>query len=96
MGELVKFDFEGREYRVSCDLFSKHDHKNIPLYHYDDRFNLNNIVAVVQSDDGFPYPNKYANIVLDDEEWIVIRRYATIIIVKNGYYLNIVVDKNGS
>ena len=78
------------EYRVSCSIFKDHDHKNKPLYLYNDKIKEDDIVATVEGNDSPPYPSPYSSEV--KESWGVFRKNVIISFVKKNNGLLVAIE----
>jgi len=90
IGEVKTYENADKKYRISCDIFKNHDHKNKPIYHYHDGQKDDDLVATVEGNDCPKYDSPYSSEV--KKEWIVYRENVIIHFTKKAGYLEVKID----
>ncbi len=87
IGETRFHTKDDKEYKIACDLFKNHDHKDKPIYYYHDGMKDDDIVATVEGNDSPTYDSPYSTTVKD--RWTVFRENVVIEFKRNGNSLDV-------
>ncbi|MBU0981946.1 hypothetical protein KKC94_04615 [Patescibacteria group bacterium] len=90
IGEMKTYERHGKYYKISCDLFKDHDHKNKPIYYYHEGQKADDIVATVEANDNPPYDSPYSSEVHGN--WIVFRANVVIHFIKKKNGLRVEIE----